>query len=188
MQTKRRHYFLCERWLAVEKDDGEIERLLPVSTSVQKTQLVRLLKKESKEKFKDSHLWLSIFMRPKQSGFSRLERCICAFTLLYMCMLMNIMYYDLASEETGGNALVIGPVKITLQQIGIGITVNLIVMPPSLLLIALFAKSRRRVTQLKSLKKKLQSNNWYVTRSNIYSSGGSKYMEDTTRDGKSLLN
>ena len=98
------------------------------------------------------------------------------------------MYYDLASEETGGNALVIGPVKITLQQIGIGITVNLIVMPPSLLLIALFAKSRRRVTQLKSLKKKLQSNNWYVTRSNIYSSGGSKYMEDTTRDGKSLFN
>ena len=165
MQTKQKYYFLCERWLAVEKNDGEIERFLPISTEVQKTQVTRLIKKESKEKFKDSHLWLSIFIRPKQSTFTRLDRTFCAFTILYMSMLMNLMYYDLANtdeEPAPGTALVIGPLKITIQQIGIGFTVNLFVIPPTLLLMTLFTRSKRRITQLESMKRKMNTNKRFL--------------------------
>lgn len=80
---------------------------------------------------------------------------------------MSIMYYELSSGETSGDALVIGPLKITIQQIGIGITVNLLVMPPSMLLIALFTKSKRRVTQAQAIKNKLDKNEGYIKRQNL---------------------
>jgi len=159
LQTKQKHYFLCEKWLAVEKQDGLIERLLPLSTEVQKTQLIRLVKKEAKEKFKDSHLWLSIFFKAKQSTFSRLDRTLCAFCLLYMSMVMNLAYYTVSSAPVQpGSALVIGPLIITFQQIIIGVMCNLFVMPPTILLMMLFSKSKRRFTQLQLLKKKLNEN------------------------------
>lgn len=80
---------------------------------------------------------------------------------------MNIMYYELSSGEPTGDGLVIGPVKITIQQIGIGITVNLFVMPPSMLLMLLFTKSKRRVTQAQAIKKKLEKNEGYIKRQNL---------------------
>jgi polycystin 1L2 len=157
LQTKQKFYFLCERWLAVEKDDGQIERLLPLSTEVQKTQLLRLVKKEAKEKFKDGHLWLSIFLRPKQSTFSRMDRTICAFCLLYMSMVMNLAYYSVSSTPAEpGSALVIGPLTITLQQIIIGVICNLFVLPPTMLLMMLFTRSKRRFTQLQLLRRKVR--------------------------------
>lgn len=181
MQTKKKYYFLCERWLAVEKDDGQIERLLPHSTEVQKTELIRLVKKESKEKFKDGHLWLSIFIRPKQSTFTRFDRTICAFVLLYMSMVMNLAYYTVSdSPAEPGTSLIIGPVKITLQQISIGVLCNLIVLPPTMLLMVLFTKSKRRVTQLQGLKNKLNKNQGYIK--NARRNGASKFGESNVLD------
>ena len=168
MQTKQKYYFLSEKWLAVEKDDGLIERLLPLSTNVQKTQLTRLVKKEAKEKFKDGHLWMSIFIRPKQSSFSRLNRTICAFVLLYMSMVVNIFYYDLQGEApTPGSALKIGPLTITVQSIGIGIMSNLLVLPPTMILMTIFTKSKKRISRLKAIQRKLDKNEKFLKKKNV---------------------
>ncbi len=117
-QTRKKYYFLCEKWLAVEKDDGQIERLLPLSTEVQKTEILYLLQKNTKEKAKDGHLWLSLFLRPKQSTFTRLDRAVCVFVILYMNMLMNLMYYTIKEDSPEpGTALILGPLCITLSQV-----------------------------------------------------------------------
>ena len=111
IQTKEIFYFICEKWLAVEKDDGKIIRFFPISTQFQKTRLDYMLKKQVQEKLFDTHLWLSIFSRPVKSSFTRLDRTVCCFVILYISMLANILYYsiDLSSNDGG---LVFGKKRI----------------------------------------------------------------------------
>ncbi len=72
---------------------------------------------------------------------------------------MNIMYYDLDNTSTS-TGLQIGPyINLTLQQISIGVITNLIVFPPSFLLVQLFKRSKRRHTRLSKLKKLLNEYN-----------------------------
>ena len=117
LQTRQKFYFICEDWLAVEKSDGKIERELFVACEPQKTELKYLLKKNAQHNIKDSHVWLSIFNRPIQSSFTRLDRVTCCFVLLYLTMLLNIVYYT-SSDDLGSTGILnIGFVDITLEQV-----------------------------------------------------------------------
>ena len=136
-----------------------IERVLPISLEKEKTQLNYLLSKQTKEKLSDGHLWFSIFARPVQSSFTRLDRLTCCFVLLSISMLMNILYYGMDTSPSS-DGVKIGPyINLTLQQISIGIITNLIVFPPSILLVQLFRRIKRRQTHLYKLKRILKENN-----------------------------
>lgn len=116
LQTNERTYFVCNKWLALERGDGKIERLLLAASDIQLKQFKYLLEKEAKHQFADGHLWFSVFARPVTSTFTRVERATCVFVLLYLTMLMNILYYGVSSEaDTGG--LQIGPLLFTIQQV-----------------------------------------------------------------------
>jgi polycystin 1L2 len=118
LQTRDKAYFICDKWLSVDKDDCLVERLLPISLSEQKTQFKYLLAKQTKQKLSDGHLWLSVFMRPVPSAFSRLDRLTCCFVLLSITMLMNILYYGMAGSSSNADGLKIGPyVNITPEQV-----------------------------------------------------------------------
>ena len=116
LQTRENFYFICQRWLAVEKDDGLIDRLLPVSCDKQKTEFKYLLQKQAKNSLSDGHLWFSVLARPVQSSFTRLDRLTCCVVLLYLSMLMNILYYGIRDSPTP-NALKIGPLSLTPEQV-----------------------------------------------------------------------
>jgi hypothetical protein len=143
LTNQARFFFICERWLAVEHDDGKIERILVSAGDKEKTNLKYLIKKEAQEKLSDGHLWFSLLARPVQSSFTRLDRLTCVFVLMCVSMLANILYYG-TDTSTNPNALVIGPFTLTPEQIGVGIMTNLIVFPPSFLLLQLFRRSRGR--------------------------------------------
>jgi len=70
------------------------------------------------------------------------------------------MYYGMDNASNTGSDLQIGPyANLTLQQVIVGIITNLIVFPPSLLLIQLFKRSKRRKTRLNTLKTLLEKFN-----------------------------
>ena len=116
LQSRDKSYFICNKWLSLTHDDGSIDRTIPIATQLQKTQFKYLLLKQTKYKISDGHLWFSIFARPIQSSFTRLDRLTCCFVLMYLTMLMNILYYGVdKSTNTGG--LNIGPFSLTLQQV-----------------------------------------------------------------------
>ena len=117
LQTRQRFYFLCNDWLAVEKSDGRIDRCLFVAGERQKTQIKFLIQKQSKEKLKDNHLWLSIFTRPIQSSFTRLDRVTCCFVLLYITMLINILYYGVVNTSNSSSGLKVGYFYVTTEQV-----------------------------------------------------------------------
>ena len=64
LQTREKFYFICEKWLALDKEDSLIERVLHASSREDKTQFKYLLSKETKAKLSNEHMWFSIFARP----------------------------------------------------------------------------------------------------------------------------
>jgi hypothetical protein len=152
LQTREKFYFICNKWLSLEHDDGKIDRLLPVCGQKQKTQIKYLIEKQYKDKMRDGHLWFSVFARPTFSSFARTDRLTCCFVLMYLTMLMNIMYYE-QDKSVNTGSLQIGPFSISQAQIMIGVLSNLIIFPPSFLLIQLFRRSRKRRTRTQTMKR-----------------------------------
>ena len=124
LQTRDKSYFICDKWLAIDKEDGLVERLLPISLEEQKTKFKYLLAKQTKQKLSDGHLWFSIFARPVQSSFNRLDRLTCCFVLLAISMLMSILYYGMDSSRSA-DGLKIGPfINITPEQVNFNLNLK----------------------------------------------------------------
>lgn len=115
-QTNEKYYFICQDWLSIEHSDGLIDRLLPVCGLAQKTQFTYLLQKQAIYNLRDGHLWISIFAKPLQSSFNRLDRLTCGFVLVAMNMMVNILYFDMAKAPPS-TGLQLGPFNFTPQQV-----------------------------------------------------------------------
>ena len=119
LHTREEKYFICEKWLALDEGDGLIDRILPVCGEKQKQDFRYLLKKETKQKITDQHLWFSIFIKPAYSNFIRIDRLTCCFVVLLNAMLMNILYYGVVADAkaSGADGLTIGPITLTIEQV-----------------------------------------------------------------------
>lgn len=116
LQTRKRYYFICSKWLALDRDDCQIDRVLAAAGSTQKLDIKYLIEKQTKDKLSDGHLWFSVFARPTLSSFTRTDRLTCCFVLLYMTMLINIMYYEL-DKTTNSGQVAIGPFILSQSQV-----------------------------------------------------------------------
>ena len=184
LQTRDKSYFLCNKWLSLNRDDCLNERILPIALSKQKSELKYLLKKETKYKLSDSHLWLSILTKPLNSTFNRTQRLTCCFTILLMNMLMNILYYDLSKKkDQNQNEFNLGPFHITLELISISIITSLIIIPPNLLLVFLFRKSTNKITKSDRLKKAMK----IIKKSSFLSFNNQKKSELVKQENKRKL-
>ena len=72
---------------------------------------------------------------------------------------MNILYYGM-DNTPNADGISFGPINVTLQQVSVGIITNLIVFPPSLLLVQLFRRIKRRRTRLMKIKMILKEKNF----------------------------
>ena len=152
LQTREKTYFICEKWFALDRDDYKIERILFPSLDEEKRKYKYLLAKQAKHKLSDEHLWFSIFARPVQSSFTRLDRLTCCFVLLSISMLMNIMYYGVDTNSSTDGIKISSYVNITVEQISVGVITSLIVFLPSILLIQLFKRIQRRYSRISQIK------------------------------------
>ncbi|XP_070569906.1 polycystin-1-like protein 2 [Ptychodera flava] len=144
VQTKEAFYFLCERWLAVEKDDGLTNRLLDVASNGDIVKFNRLFSARARKDLTDGHIWFSVIARPSRSNFTRVQRLTCCLSLLYTTMIANCMWFKGEDEETTGYVVRIGPFSVAWQSIYVGIMGSLIVFPVNLILIQLFRLSRQK--------------------------------------------
>lgn len=144
IQTNERYEFICNKWFAVEKGDGNLDRLLPVAGRGESTQFSHLFAQKTSKNMKDGHLWFSVFMRPPASRFTRVQRVSCCMSLLYLSMLVNAMWYERVPPKPRSSAVEIGPFALSPEQIGVGFFSNLIVFPITFVIIYFFRKSRLR--------------------------------------------
>ena len=117
LQTNEKFFFICENWLALEKEDGKIERELFVACEPQRTELKYLLQIQAKESLKMTHLWLSIFKCSVITSFKRLDRLTCGFVFLYISMMLNILYYQQSTKSNPFSKIDLVLFSFTTEQV-----------------------------------------------------------------------
>ncbi|XP_053393414.1 polycystin-1-like [Mercenaria mercenaria] len=136
------YVFLCNRWLAVEEDDGMVDRLLPVAAHEDLSKFGNIFFTDTRKRLTDSHLWISVFARPNKSNYSRVQRLSCLFSLLMMSMLASAMFYQAEGNAKTGQGYRLGPFKFTTHEMYISVITSLIVLPVNILIDQLFRRSR----------------------------------------------
>jgi polycystin 1L2 len=163
LKTREKDYFICEKWLAVEKDNGKIERLLPKSGEAQKLELKYLAKEQTKKNLTDGYLWFSIFSRPLQSTFTRKDRTTNCFVLLFLIVLTSTMFYTFKSSSSSSSSkcegLDLNIACINIAAILISIIINLILFIPTFIILEIFKRSKPKKSHLIKLKELLIGHN-----------------------------
>ena len=116
--NKFRSNFVCNSWLAVEKGDGQIDRVIPVACKNDLISFKHLFGQSVKKKFSDNHLWFSVFSRPTKSSFTRMQRMTCCMSLLFCTMIANAMFYKADDGKAkSGVITIVGPIKFSIGQV-----------------------------------------------------------------------
>jgi hypothetical protein len=173
LQTREKEYFISEKWLAVEKQDGKLDRLIPASGEKQKKELGYLLIKQTKDKITDGYLWFSIFSKPIQSSLTRIDRTTNCFLLLYLIMLSNIINFTLinsaTSSDTPCEGLSIGNnLCIELSGILRSIVINLIIFVPTFIMLEVFKRTKKRKPHIAKLRELVGLKNYKLTKQNKF--------------------
>ena len=142
VQTDVKTWFICDRWMAVEEDDGSVERLLTPASKEELTSFNLLFSTEARKNLTDGHLWFSVITRPAKSNFTRVQRLSCCLSVLLCTMLANAMFYQVGDESSTGTSVHVGPFSFSIKQLSIGITSSLVVLPVNVLIVTFFRKAR----------------------------------------------
>ena len=138
----------------MEEDDGKIKRKVEIATKDDLVQFDFLFAQTARKNLYDGHIWFSVFTRPPRSHFTRCQRLGCCLTLLLTSMLANAMFYKDPAPATASadgsttttaqasDSIHLGPVSISVEQIRIGFTSSLVVVPVNLIIATLFQKAK----------------------------------------------
>ena len=138
-QVNQRWAFTSSQWLALEREDGRIERIIEQAPN-EGTFRHEVLKRWWRG-LTDSHLWVSVLTKPRRNRFTRVQRASCCLSLLLTAMFANAMFYDLDGKSE--QVLQVGPLKFSRAQIIIAFKSALIVAPINILIVFLFQKRAR---------------------------------------------
>ncbi|KAK7507709.1 hypothetical protein BaRGS_00000674, partial [Batillaria attramentaria] len=150
LQSAERFMFVCDRWLAIDKEDGLVDRILPIAGKDDVMTFDKLFSEHARVGVTDSHLWLSCFLRPDRSTFTRLQRVSCCMGLLLLTMITSAMFYQPEDSETGespnkmGTEIEIGIMRFSMTTLWTSTVSIVITTIPTLLFVLLFRFSRPR--------------------------------------------
>ncbi|EDO36967.1 predicted protein, partial [Nematostella vectensis] len=153
LQTDQKSWFINDRWLAVEEDDGMVERTLSVAGKKELTSFNLLFSTEARKNLTDGHLWFSVVARPAKSTFTRVQRLSCCLSIMLSTMLANCMFYQVDDESSTGTSVHVGPFSFSMKQLSIGITSSLVVLPANIIIVTIFRKVKPPNDPKKSLSK-----------------------------------
>ncbi|XP_038044344.1 polycystic kidney disease protein 1-like 1 isoform X2 [Patiria miniata] len=144
--TGHKWYFICERWFAVEEDDGKIERDLEVldkGVGFQKAFFAKLF-----QYFADYYLWSSIFTRPPYSVFTRVQRLTCSLSISMGFLCINTIWYQhLVKEEVD-----LGLIDVSAENMLVGIVTAILAIPVNFPVIMVFRRTRPRRDEIEEEK------------------------------------
>lgn len=136
LETEEKWYFLCGRWLAVDKEDGEVEIDIPIASKSDLSSFKYQFYTRVSKSLGDGHIWLSVVTRPPHSPFTRVQRlsyCIC---VLLCAMLAGAMFYQFGEKQE--DTIKFGPLRFSLKQLVIGVQSAVVVVPLNLLIVSIF--------------------------------------------------
>ncbi|XP_035689640.1 uncharacterized protein LOC118424905 [Branchiostoma floridae] len=93
VHSGQQDYFICNKWLALDEDDGRINRMIFVASPEELSNISNLIMSRMSKDTHDGHLYYSMVGRPARSSFSRVQRLTCCMCTVYCTMATNIMFY-----------------------------------------------------------------------------------------------
>ena len=141
-KTGKEYPFVCDSWLGVDSVDGRIEKILPVANDDELKQVHLVFASAVSKGLLDGHIWFSIFLRPKQSCFTRVRRLSACLALIFLTMLVNAMFFGVGDSPDSRRIIWLGNFKVNMTGIIIGIQSSIIVIPPSMIIIEIFRRLR----------------------------------------------
>ena len=136
LETEEKWYFLCSRWLAVDKENGKVEVDIPLSSKSDLSSFKYQFYTRASKSLGDGHIWLSVVTRPPHSPFTRTQRFSCCVCVLLCAMLAGAMFYQFGEKQE--DTVKFGPLRLSLKQLLIGVQSAVIVVPLNLLIVAIF--------------------------------------------------
>lgn len=137
LQTDKSTFFICKRWLAVDKEDGEVQANFPVATKEELASFSYQFSTRISKSLGDGHLWLSVATRPPHSPFTRVQRVSCCLSVLYCAMVASAMFYQFGAKDTS-NSYKFGALRFSIRQLMIGIQSALVIVPLNVLIVTIF--------------------------------------------------
>ncbi|KAH9519474.1 hypothetical protein Btru_002802 [Bulinus truncatus] len=144
IQTRKAYYFICEEWLAAEYT---VETTIEATSVNELENLKNMFLSNTKQHLTDDHMWLSVFIRPENSPFSRVERTGCCLAFLLLAMITSAMFYTGAPDTNRQQPKVdfeIGPLRIGYQQLYYSFLSALITAVPMMIVVTIFRKARTK--------------------------------------------
>ncbi|KFZ47369.1 Polycystic kidney disease and receptor for egg jelly-related protein, partial [Antrostomus carolinensis] len=181
MSTRKTWFFMCRKWLSLDKGDCSLERTFSVTNP--KTPLPRIdyFFINLANSLTEGHLWLSIFAHVLTGTFSRMQRLSSCLAILLLNLFVNIMFFNTDKNEDFSIHL------RYLRSITVGIECALITIPVEMLIIALFKYPQKEPSphdvaqaDLKSSSPFLSRNlmNWKERLQKLYRSGTSAQLRN----------
>ena len=138
LNEQKSYLFSNDTWLAVEKGLETVRAVLFPVNHPEMIGFKRRFKTNCQRNLKDNHLWFSVFARPTNSCFTRVQRLSCCLTLLYCSMLANAMFYREGSATSLESTITIGPFRFGVKEIGVGVMSALVIFPVNVVIVWIF--------------------------------------------------
>jgi len=144
LQTSYRYYFLNNRWLAVDEEDGLVQRMLPVANEDEVTSFNHLFNTTARSKISDEHLWVSVMTRPTRSNFTRLQRLTCCLLILFSTMIANCMFFKDGDDASASPILfqIGSAITVSEETLLVSIIGTAVVVPINMIVVLIFRKSK----------------------------------------------
>ncbi|XP_045666179.1 polycystic kidney disease protein 1-like 3 [Ursus americanus] len=137
MAGKRKWYFLCNCWLAVDLGEHERDRVFMPVSEKELFSFRHLFSTLVVEKLTQDYLWLSVLTRHPWNQFTRVQRLTCCMTLLLCNMVVNVMFWK-RSSTTAERDEQVGPFPVTWSQLIVSIQTAVLLFPVNLVIGSLF--------------------------------------------------
>ncbi|XP_051565107.1 polycystic kidney disease protein 1-like 2 [Myxocyprinus asiaticus] len=149
LQTQEVTHFLCRTWLR-----GEMcKRTFNAAKSNEIASFGNIFQTRTSSGFRDEHIWVSIVDPPRRSPFTRVQRVACCMSLLLCTMAINIMFWNLPTDQESPVILKIGSFQLTWQELMVAIESGLFMFPINILIITIFRHIKPRILLKKKTSK-----------------------------------
>ncbi|XP_077166588.1 polycystin family receptor for egg jelly-like [Paroedura picta] len=131
--TKQSWMFICRKWFALNKDDGQIERSFVVTHPTTPLSRMDFFLINLTYELEETHLWFSVFAHTSPSSLNRLHRLSSCLAMLLCILLSNIMFFNADKDE-----LVVSEQPWYMKSLMAGIQSAVISFPLQIFITALF--------------------------------------------------
>ena len=146
IQKHECYIFETNAWLALDRGDGLVDRVFACSNyNADSISFSQMMYNQTHRGVNQDHIWLSMFLRPVGSRYSRKERVTVGAVFLYLSMVLSAMYYHVEGEQPQDDGFYeLGPITFTFNRILTSMLIIIMTYPVTMILTTIFKRARPR--------------------------------------------